>query len=90
MSIKSMILLGTLVAGSIGIGWVSAAPKATKVDSPPASTLEQVPPDALDSVAESFISYEKIRALLAEDKAEAVSKEAELQAKVAGRAADHS
>ena len=50
----------------------------------------QVPPAAQDSTAETLATYEKIRSLLAEDKVEGVSKEAERLAKVAERAADKS
>lgn len=50
----------------------------------------QVPAGAQDEIAETFVAYEKIRSLLADDKTEGVSKEAERLAKVADRAADRS
>ncbi len=54
------------------------------------TAFHQVPAGAQDEIAETFVAYEKIRSLLADDKVEGISKEAERLAKVAERAADRS
>lgn len=76
------------VVAALGIAWSNVVLMAPVVSHDPVSAVAQVPPDALDSVAESFASYEKIRSHLAEDKLEGVSKEAERLAKFSERAAD--
>jgi len=50
----------------------------------------QASSDVQDPIAETMATYEKIRSLLADDKVEGLSKEAERLAKVASDAADRS
>lgn len=54
------------------------------------TSLLQVPAAAQSEIAETMAAYESIRSLLADDKTEGVSKEAERLARVADRAADRS
>lgn len=88
MRTRIIVVAAVGITAALGIAWSNAIVGTPAVTHELRLAVAHVPPDAIDSVAESFASYEKIRSLLAEDKLEGVSKEAERFAKFSERAAD--